>query len=102
MLPKIKKATPAVALPKLLDHWFLNPESANRLRDILDDPVFQTAVATLKEAAGPTSLTLTTDQTANSNRLSWYAGYRDAFNDLAKLTKIPNNTKQTNDEWMHL
>lgn len=93
---------PKVALPKPIEHWFLNPVAVQRLREIMEDEHFLTAIATLKEAAGPTSSSVSTDQTANSNRLSWYAGYRDAFSDLAKLTKIPARTKQTNDEWMHL
>ena len=37
-------------------------------------------------------------------RHAWYAGYRDAFSDLHKLTKLQNtnNTQPTAEEWMHI
>jgi hypothetical protein len=89
-------------VPKSLEHWFLNPEHCIRLREILDDEVFQVAVATLKESAAPSAASISTDPQQNSHRLSWFAGYRDAFIDLAKLTKAPAKTTNTNDEWMHL
>lgn len=90
-------------VPKSLEHWFLNPESVSRLREILDDDTFQLAVATLKEAAAPSVSSITEDPQVNSHRLSWFAGYRDAYNDLVKLTKMPaNRTNNTDEEWMHL
>lgn len=92
----------SIQLPKSLAHWFQNREAVERLRQIVDDEHFRTAVATLKEEAGPTSSSLSTDVATNSQRMSWYAGYRDAFSDLEKLTKLPTNIKQTNDEWMHI
>ena len=94
-----KKKTP---LPIPLDRWFNDIKSVEELRQILDSPAFQTAVATLKEISGPTNATLSTPE-ANSLRLAWYAGYRDAFTDLAKLTKLPTNpTTTTNTEWTHI
>jgi hypothetical protein len=93
---------PKTALPKPLTQWFRDPVAIDRLREILDDPVFQTAVATIKEAAGPSARSMATNPQANNDRLHWYAGYRDAFEDLAKLTRLPTTPKQTKDEWMHI
>lgn len=91
-----------IPLPVPLDRWFNDIKSVEELRQILDSPAFQTAVATLKEISGPTNATLSTPET-NSLRLAWYAGYRDAFSDLAKLTKLPTTiTPTTNTEWTHI
>jgi hypothetical protein len=95
-----KKKTP---LPLPLDRWFNDIKAVEELRQILDSPIFQTAVATLKEISGPTNASLSTPE-ANSLRLAWYAGYRDAFSDLEKLVKFPTNntTTTTNTEWTHI
>jgi hypothetical protein len=78
-------------------------KSVTRLREIIDDPSLQQAIAILKEASGPTVTSLDTDPQANSHKLAWYAGYRDAFNDLEKLTHRPSTTKTNQpDEWTHL
>ena len=96
-----QKKPPAV--PVKLELWFKDLKSVTRLREIVDDPVFQTAVATLKEAAGPTVTSIGSDPNENSQRFSWYAGYRDSFNDLEKLTHRPSTTKTNQpDEWTHL
>mgnify|MGYP006102682109 FL=1 len=98
-MPAKKKAT----VPVKLEHWFNDLKSVTRLREIIDDPSLQQAIAILKEASGPTVTSLDTDPQANSHKLAWYAGYRDAFNDLEKLTRRPSTTKTNQpDEWTHL
>ncbi len=95
-----KKVTP----PLPLERWFRDLHKVEELRNILTNESFQTAVAILKEIAGPTFASLQNPET-NSQRLAWYAGYRDAFNDLEKLTKSPeHNTGKTSslDEWTHI
>jgi len=95
-----KKITPPVPV----DRWFRDLKSVEELRNILDKNSFQTAVSILKEVAGPSFATLQNPET-NSQRLAWYAGYRDAFNDLEKLTKLPDhNTGNTSslNEWTHI
>ncbi len=73
------------------------------MRELLEDPCLQQAIAILKEASGPTVTSLDADPQANSHKLAWYAGYRDAFNDLEKLTHRPSTTKPNQpDEWTHL
>ena len=79
-------------------------QKVEELRNILNTESLQTAVAILKEIAGPTFAALQNPET-NSQRLAWYAGYRDAFNDLEKLTKSPeHNTGNLSslDEWTHI
>ena len=68
------------AIPVKLEWWFQDLKSVTRLREIIDDPALQQAIAILKEAAGPTVTSIGTDPQENSHKLSWYAGYRDAFN----------------------
>ena len=79
-------------------------QKVEELRNILNTESLQTAIAILKEIAGPTFAALQNPET-NSQRLAWYAGYRDAFNDLEKLTKSPeHNTGNLSslDEWTHI
>ena len=95
-----KHPTPPIAV----SIWFKDLAAVQELRETLQKSSFQQAVAILKEIAGPTFNTLQqTDQ--DSQRLAWYAGYRDAFNDLEKLTKLPED-KRTNtttlNEWNHI
>ncbi len=98
-MPTKKKAV----VPIKLEHWFNDLKSVTRLKEIIDDPTLQQAIAILKEASGPTVTSLDADPQANSHKLAWYAGYRDAFNDLEKLTHRPSNTKTNQpDEWKHL
>ncbi len=82
-MPQKKK----LVVPVKLEWWFNDLKSVSRLREILADPALQQAIAILKEASGPTVTSIGTDPQENSHKLSWYAGYRDAFNDLEKLTK---------------
>ena len=98
-MPAKKETT----VPVKLEHWFNDLQSVTRLRELLDDLALQQAIAILKEAAGPTVTSLDGDPRVNSQKLAWYAGYRDAFNDLEKLTNRPSNTKNNQtDEWTHL
>ena len=93
-----------IPLPIPLDRWFNDVKRIEELRTVLDSEAFQTAAATLKEIAGPSYGTIGTDSNANSNRLSWYAGYRDAFEDLHKLTRLQGNKKTSYqaEEWIHI
>ena len=92
-----------VPVPIPLDRWLNDIKRVEELRKVLDTEAFQTAVAILKEIAGPTSSTVGDDIHANNNRFAWYAGYRDAFNDLQKLTKLRDNKPVYQpDEWTHI
>jgi len=94
-----------VALPIPLDRWFNDVQKIEELRNVLESEAFQTAAATLKESAGPTFAGVSTDSGVNSNRHAWYAGYRDAFSDLHKLTKVRTTNTTNNqiaEEWMHI
>lgn len=98
-----KKAAKKIAVPIKLERWFNDIKSVTHLQELIEDPVFQQAVAILKEASGPTVTALDPDPQANSHKLAWYAGYRDAFNDLEKLTQRPSTTRINQpDEWTHL
>ena len=96
----LQKKKPAV--PIKLEHWFKDLKAISELREILSSPYLQQAVAILKEAAGPSVSSISPDPQENSHRLSWYAGYRDAFNDLEKLTRIPNSEISPPNEWTHI
>lgn len=90
--------------PIAIDKWFRDIKSVEELRNTLSNSSFQQAVAILKEVAGPSFASLRSTDT-DAQRLAWYAGYRDAFNDLEKLTKLPDNTKSnttTLNEWTHI
>jgi len=93
-----------ISLPVPLDRWFRDVKKIEELRKILESQTFQEAAATLKESAGPTFGTVTSEHGVNSTRHAWYAGYRDAFNDLHKLTKLKDttNANQKLEEWMHI
>lgn len=90
--------------PIPVSNWFQDLASVQELRETLEKPSFRQAVSILKEIAGPTFNTLQqVDQDAQ--RLAWYAGYRDAFNDLEKLTKLPEDKRSnttTLNEWTHI
>jgi hypothetical protein len=97
-----------MALKKLktpipLDRWFNDIKSVESLRELIDSDYFQQAAAILKDTAGPNHASLSVSPEENNLRHAWYAGYRDAFADLSKLTKLPisNNTNQLN-EWNHI
>jgi len=91
-----------IVLPVPLDRWFRDVKRIEELREIMGSSTLQEAVATLKEVAGPAYSSVTTDSATNSNRLAWYAGYRDAFNDLHKLTKVKGDTPKPAEEWTHI
>jgi|TARA_R100001440_G_C2519606_1_gene118718 hypothetical protein len=94
-----KQITPPIPV----DHWYGDTAAVKELQEILQTDTFRKAVAVLKEIAGPSFNTLQ-DQDHNSIRHAWYAGYRDAFNDLHKLSKITNTKSSTQhpDEWTHI
>ena len=90
--------------PIKIERWFQDVKSVEELRETLKNESFQQAIAILKEVAGPSFASLQSGE-ADAQRLAWYAGYRDAFNDLEKLTKLPDNTRSnttTLNEWTHI
>ena len=90
-------------LPAPLKRWFADPACVERLRDILADPVFQVACATLQNQAQPSSAVVGADTVANNNRLQWLAGYNDFTRDLVSLTRYPQDTESTpTPEWDYL
>jgi|TARA_B100000131_G_scaffold4785_1_gene4955 hypothetical protein len=92
-----------ITAPIPLDRWYQDLATVKRLDDILESDAFKKAAATLKEIAGPSFNTLQ-DEAGNAQRHAWYAGYRDALNDLYKLANPPAD-KQNNiipDEWTHI
>ena len=98
-MPQKKKPT----VPMKLEHWFNYTKAIDDLRQVLNNPALLQAIAILKEAAGPTVSSIGADPQENSHKLSWYAGYRDAFNDLEKLTKQPQSQQPpTIEEWTHI
>lgn len=96
-------ATKKIPLPIPLERWYNDIKAIEELREMLDSEALQTAIAILKEISGPSHATLSSSDD-NNLRLAWYAGYRDAFTDLAKLAKFPTTTKTqaTNTEWTHI
>jgi len=90
--------------PIPLNRWFRDLKSVEQLRVTLENEGFKQAVAILKETAGPSYASLQNTE-VDSRRLAWYAGYRDAFNDLEKLTKLPESGTSSinnNNEWTHI
>lgn len=96
-------ASKKIPVPIPLERWFNDIKSVEALRELIDSDYFQQAIAILKDTAGPNHSTLSNSLEQNNLRHAWYAGYRDAFSDLTKLTKLPitNNTNQLN-EWNHI
>tara|TARA_R100000734_G_C3211690_1_gene26571 strand:- start:22 stop:318 length:297 start_codon:yes stop_codon:yes gene_type:complete len=93
---------PTAPIP--IARWFNDLASVEELRTTLGNDSFKQAVAILKETAGPSYNALQSSE-QNSQRLAWYAGYRDAFNDLEKLTKLPEDKRSnttTLNEWTHI
>lgn len=91
-----------IHLPVPLDRWFKDVKRTTELREVMGNTTLQEAVATLKEVAAPTYGSISSDDFSNSNRFAWYAGYRDAFNDLHKLTHIKGTTHKQPEEWNHI
>lgn len=103
MATKKAEKTKTISLPIPLDLWFKDAKKIDELRTILESEAIQTAIATLKEIAGPTNGGIAGDSFSVSQRYAWYAGYRDAFNDLHKLTKYRTNNKPAvQEEWNHI
>jgi len=97
-MPK-KEITPPIPI----DRWYRDLVTVKMLDEILESEAFKKAAATLKEIAGPSFNTLQ-DEAGNAQRHAWYAGYRDALNDLYKLAKPPADKPNniTTDEWTHI
>lgn len=95
------KAKP-VSVPKTLEHWYGDMAAVARLREILEDPTFQLACASLCAAAAPNATSVTNTADHNAARLNWLAGYNDAFRDLQKLTKIPTSYSDLPEEWAYI
>ena len=91
-----------ICLPVPLDRWFRDVKRTTELREVMDNKTLQEAVATLKEVAAPSYGAVTSDDSNNSNRFAWYAGYRDAFNDLHKLTQLKGEKPNQPEEWSHI
>jgi hypothetical protein len=87
-------------IPQTIERWFSEPTQASILRELLENPFFEAAVATLLSAARPTFLALT-DTERNAQRQAWLAGYHDFANDLLKLTKAPLTKGKNLEEWSH-
>lgn len=86
--------------PKPLEHWFKDPVSVTRLRELLDDPVMQQASAMLLQAAMPSHQQIMSGP-SNNERLCWLGGYSDFLRDLNRLTKTPA-TQADAYEWDHV
>lgn len=90
-------------LPKTLQHWFQDPIAVARLRELLADPVFLVACATLNAAAQPAHMATraqSPEQLASS--FVWLAGYNDFLRDLEKLTRMPDSGRTNIEEWKHI
>jgi len=92
------------AIPRKLEQWFQDPIMVSRLREILSEPAFQVAQATLLDAALPSYAHLNRPAENNELRHSWLAGYRDALRDLQALTVAPAGKSGSllPEEWSHL
>lgn len=78
------------ALPVPLKQWFANPGNALRLREIIDDPAFQTAALTAREIGLPTGTSVSAKdphQLAVSH--AYLAGFCDFLTVLRSLTVLP-------------
>jgi hypothetical protein len=89
-------------VPKKLEHWFLDEPAVLRLRELLQDPVLQLAVATLQASVQPTSRAVSHDRDQNERALCILAGYHDFFRDLEKLTQFPRSRAADAEEWSHI
>jgi hypothetical protein len=88
---------------KTLTHWYADPMAVARLRELLADPVFLTACATLSAAAQPAHFaTRTLSPESRAASFDWLAGYHDFLRDLEKLTRIPDTGRQMIEEWTHI
>lgn len=91
------------ALPKTVKHWYNNPQAAIQLRELLDNPIFLTACATLSAAAQPAHMaTRALSPEARAASFDWLAGYHDFLRDLEKLTRMPESGRQSVEEWEHI
>jgi hypothetical protein len=94
-----KKAT-----PKPIKSWHQDPVAVVRLREIITDPVFQTAAATLSAMVQPSfSVIQKRSVDARAASFDWLAGYHDFVRDLEKLaTPSAEEETHTETEWGHI
>lgn len=78
------------ALPLPLKQWFVNAGNPLRLRELLDDPIFQTAVLTARDLGLPTGASVSTkDQHQLAVSHAYLAGFCDFVTVLKSLTVLP-------------
>lgn len=91
-----------VPTPTTAALWYGNQDNVKGLRDVVTQPLFRLAEATLKDGARPTRTNLSSAED-NSLNLAWYAGYCDAFRDIQNLTHTPKKFLQPDlEEWAHV
>jgi hypothetical protein len=88
-------------VPKTLDHWFNDIAAVTRLREILEEPAFQLACASLLSAAQPSFSSIIAGE-GNNEKMCWLGGYSDFLRDLQKLTKLKSKSNNNTDEWSHI
>jgi len=90
-----------------LKRWYANPRNAERLDEILNDPVYRQAVAIAKARQAPYGgKTIASSPEVNANIANWWAGFHD-FPHILSTLAVPRNKDTTNtpdpdQEWMHL
>lgn len=82
--------------------WFANQSCVERLREILEDPVFQQACAVLQAANQPVAA-VRMDPAEAAARYQWLAGFNDFERGLVMLTMYPEAQHgPTPTEWDYL
>lgn len=81
--------TPPLPLPLTMGAWYSSEEHPLALRQILQEPTLQLALATLLERARPTQRGIAAPQANADSLLGWYAGYCDAIEDLRHTLTNP-------------
>lgn len=78
------------ALPLPLKQWFVNTGNPLRLRELLEDTTFQTAVLTARDLGLPTGASVSTkDQHQLAVSHAYLAGFCDFLTVLRSLTVLP-------------
>jgi hypothetical protein len=90
---------PPVA-PQPLKHWARNAPNVERLRTLVQDPVFALAVATARAAYAPSGATLAgRDPHQLAVAHAYYAGFCDFADALQNLTVLDAEPDQPAAEW---
>jgi hypothetical protein len=85
------------------NQWFTNLENIERLRGILEDPVFIAASNLLLNASRLNTGNLFKVPALIPLKAAQVAGYNDFYNDLVSLAKAPETFNPTlPDEWSHI